>query len=180
MDTVRIMLGGASSSAVTAVANIKVPGTTASDSSMEEASCGCQKLTKKQRMYGFGTCFVLGYIISFVSTFALISGSRDGAKFGILYSLGNVIALCGSGFLVGPAQQIKLMMKPVRRIAAALYVLMIVLVLVVAILAPHLGLLILLLVIIQFCAAVWYSASYIPYGRKMIKTLGSKCFKSMA
>ncbi|KDO28142.1 hypothetical protein SPRG_06189 [Saprolegnia parasitica CBS 223.65] len=147
---------------------------------MEEAGCGCQKLTKKQRMIGFGICFGLGYVISFISTFALLAGSRNGAKFGILYSLGNIIALCGSGFLVGPAQQVKLMMKPVRRIAAAIYVSMIVLVLVLAILAPHLGLLILILVMIQFGAAVWYSASYIPYGRKMITSLGSKCMKSMA
>ncbi|OQR81652.1 hypothetical protein THRCLA_11533 [Thraustotheca clavata] len=176
MDRVRIVLGGATE----AVSSIKVPGTTSNDSSMEEVSCGCQKLTKKQRMYGFATCFILGYIISFVSTFALICGSRNAASFGILYSLGNIIALCGSGFLVGPAQQIKLMTKPIRRVAAAIYLSMIFVVLAVAIMAPQLGLLILLLALIQFGAAVWYSASYIPYGRKIIASFGSKCMGSMA
>lgn len=29
------------------------------------------------------------------STFALIAGDDNGAKFGITYTLGNVIALCG-------------------------------------------------------------------------------------
>lgn len=35
---------------------------------------------------------LLGY---WQSTFALIGGSANGAKFGITYSIGNVIALCG-------------------------------------------------------------------------------------
>lgn len=67
------------------------------------------------------------------STFALIGGSANGAKFGITYSLGNIIALCGSGFLVGPTEQVKLMMKPVRRVAAVIYLSMIIIVLAVAI-----------------------------------------------
>jgi hypothetical protein len=33
---------------------------------------------------------------------------------------------------------------------------------------------VLLLVLIQFLAAVWYSASYIPYGRKIIKGILNK------
>lgn len=32
------------------------------------------------------------------------------------------------------------------------------------------ALLVLLLVVVQFMAGVWYSASYIPYGRSMIKS----------
>ncbi len=65
MDHVRIMLGAASSTTDKTIAGIKVPGTN-SDSGMEEVSCGCQKLTKTQRLYGFATCFCIGYIISFV------------------------------------------------------------------------------------------------------------------
>lgn len=38
-----------------------------------------------------------------------------------------------SGFLVGPCQQVKLMMKPVRCVAAVIYLVMIVVVLAVAI-----------------------------------------------
>lgn len=41
--------------------------------------------------------------------------------------------LCSSGFLVGPKQQVKLMMKPVRRIAAFIYLSMIIVVLAIAI-----------------------------------------------
>ncbi|TYZ64834.1 hypothetical protein PybrP1_010983 [[Pythium] brassicae (nom. inval.)] len=134
----------------------------------------CPSLSRRQRLTGFATCFCLGYLLSFGSTFALIGGSANGAKFGITYSIGNVIALCGSGFLVGPKEQVKLMMKPVRRVAAIIYLSMIVVVLVVAIAVPHLGGLVLLLVFIQFVAAVWYSASYIPYGRKILTGICKK------
>ncbi|KAF1790116.1 Vesicle transport protein, SFT2-like [Phytophthora cactorum] len=89
------------------------------------------------------------------STFALIAGSDNGTKFGITYTLGNIISLCGSGFLVGPKQQVKLMFKPVRRIATMIYLVMIVVVLAVALAAPQLGLVVLLLVLIQCAAAVW-------------------------
>jgi predicted membrane protein len=83
------------------------------------------------------------------------------------------------------------MMKPVRRIAAIIYLGMIIVVLAVAIAVcilvfflseysfrvlttgwlqlPDLGGLVLFLAFIQFVAAVWYAASYIPYGRKIIK-----------
>ncbi|RLN56204.1 hypothetical protein BBJ29_005007 [Phytophthora kernoviae] len=131
-------------------------------------------------MIGFASCFCLGYLISFGSTFALIAGSDNGAKFGITYSLGNIISLCGSGFLVGPKQQVKLMFKPVRRVATVIYLLMIVVVLSVAIAAPELGLVVLLLVFIQLLAAVWYSASYIPYGRKILASIGQKLCGGLA
>lgn len=40
--------------------------------------------------------------------------------------------------------------------------------------APHLGGLVLFLVFIQFAAAVWYSLSYIPYGRKILTGMCKK------
>ncbi|RLN74312.1 hypothetical protein BBJ28_00005643 [Nothophytophthora sp. Chile5] len=121
-------------------------------SNVDALTSTCPSLSKRQRMIGFASCFCLGYIVSFGSTFALIAGSDNGAKFGITYTLGNIIALCGSGFLVGPKQQVKLMMKPVRRVATFIYLIMIVT-------APQLGLVVLLLVFIQFLAAVWYVSS---------------------
>lgn len=86
---------------------------------------------------------------------------------------------------MGPTEQVKLMMKPVRRVAAIIYLAMIIVVLAVAIAvrilgqvialpsmlpshtgvccrneqqAPNLGGLVLFLVFIQFVAAVWYAA----------------------
>ena len=139
----------------------------------------CFSLTKKQRLYGFGICFCLGYVISFMSTLTILGGgiTKNAVKFGVLYSIGNVVSLSASGFLVGPCRQLKLMFKPIRRVAALVYVGLIFLILFIAILASRnekakgVGPLILLLTLIQCLAATWYSASYIPFGRKIIKRL---------
>merc|ERR1712164_148010 len=91
-----------------------------------------------------------------------------GKTFAMLYVMGNIIALCATGFLVGPKKQCKTMFKETRRVACIVYMIMLVVVFVVAVTKGELVGLVLLLLIIQACAAVWYSASYIPYGRKMI------------
>ncbi|ETV89065.1 hypothetical protein, variant [Aphanomyces astaci] len=190
MDRVRILFGAPSSTstsvtssveAAVAAVSIKMPKGTAApkEDTMSDMSFGCKSLTKVQRLYGFAICFCAGYLINLMSTFVLLGGSRNGAKFGILYSIGSLVSLCGSGFLAGPAEQVKSMANPVRRAATAIYLCSIVFVLVIAVTNPQLGLLILFLAMVQFGAAVWYNASYIPYGRKLLKTFGSKCLGSM-
>ncbi|CAK4069573.1 unnamed protein product [Aphanomyces euteiches] len=174
MDRVRILFGGTSSSsapassaveATVAAISIKMPKLTMSaaaappkEDTLSDSSFGCTSLTKTQRLYGFIICFCLGYFINLLATVALLGGSRNGAKFGIIYSVGSVVSLCGSGFLAGPMEQIKSMAKPVRRVASAIFLVSIILVLVVAITNPQLGLLVLFLAFLQFCAAVWYAS----------------------
>ncbi|TDH66970.1 uncharacterized protein CCR75_007966 [Bremia lactucae] len=143
-----------------------------SSSESDTLTSTCPSLSKKQRMIGFVSCFVLGFLVTFGSTFALIVGADNGTKFGITYSFGTIISLCGSGFLVGPRQQVKLMFKPIRCVAAFIYLTMIVVLLLSQ--TPQLGLVVLLFVFIQCGAAIWYSASYIPYGRKSITTIAQK------
>ncbi|KAF0742514.1 hypothetical protein Ae201684_002607 [Aphanomyces euteiches] len=149
MDRVRILFGGTSSSsapassaveATVAAISIKMPKLTMSaaaappkEDTLSDSSFGCTSLTKTQRLYGFIICFCLGYFINLLATVALLGGSRNGAKFGIIYSVGSVVSLCGSGFLAGPMEQIKSMAKPVRRVASAIFLVSIILVLVVAI-----------------------------------------------
>ena len=67
------------------------------------------------------------------------------------------------------------MTKANRRIAAAIYISAIIVTLIGGFMgwaAPIL----LLLVFCQWCALIWYLASYIPYGQKMI----TRCLGSMA
>ncbi|CAH0485893.1 unnamed protein product [Peronospora farinosa] len=189
MNQIKLVIHGASDK-VTGIANntnkkvvivtnvkkivTKVNDTTPSDSTSDSLPSTCSSLSKKQRLNGFITCFVLGFFVSLGSTVALIVGPDNGTKFGVTYSLGNIISLCGSGFLVGPKQQVQLMFKPVRCIATIIYLVMIIVVLTVAIVTPQLGLMVLLLVLIQSTAAVWYSASYIPYGRKILARIAKK------
>ena len=54
--------------------------------------------------------------------------------------------------------------------ATSIYLGMIVVVVSVALAVPDLWGLVMALVGIQCCAAIWYAASYVPFGRKMIKS----------
>ncbi|CAG8848500.1 13528_t:CDS:2, partial [Racocetra persica] len=64
------------------------------------------------------------------STLMLISGNMPG--FAIIYTLGNVISLLSTGFLVGFKKQAKTMFAPVRWIASTVFIASMVATLVVA------------------------------------------------
>ena len=108
--------------------------------------------------------------------------AKDPAKFVVPYALGNIVALFGTGFLVGPASQCKKMFAQTRIIATCVYLFTLAAVLVVASVADFSGkgALLIFMVIIQMMAMVWYAASYIPFARKMIVsaiTSFCPCFK---
>ncbi|CAG8726569.1 1006_t:CDS:2, partial [Acaulospora morrowiae] len=114
---------------------------------------GFFKLSKTQRLYGFGICFAAGFAISIISTIALIRG--DVVLFAIFYTIGNIISFLSTGFLVGFGKQFKTMFAPVRWIASAIVLVVIALTLVVAFWLKS-GILCLILCIIQFMALFWY------------------------
>lgn len=82
------------------------------------------------------------------------------------YTLGNVLSLLSTGFIIGPKRQIKNMTDPSRSVSAAVYVLAMVATLLSA-LALHKALLVLLCILAQFGAMAWYILSYIPFGRRV-------------
>ncbi|ORX71973.1 hypothetical protein DL89DRAFT_221086 [Linderina pennispora] len=100
------------------------------------------------------------------------------AGFAVCYSLGNVISLFGMGFLIGFKRQLKMATQPVRLTAFIVYIVLLVLTFVVAF-AWGIPVLCLVMAICQFCALAWYSASYVPFGRKMIKGACSSCAKAI-
>jgi hypothetical protein len=67
--------------------------------------CGGFQLSRKQRLMGFGVLFVSGFFVSFLSTFLLISLKLT--AFAVLYSIGNIMSLMATGFLIGFASQFK-------------------------------------------------------------------------
>jgi hypothetical protein len=81
---------------------------------MEESCCKSCGLTRTQRVYGFGICFTLGWIVSFASCLALPDIVEKPENFALLYTLGNVITLCSTLFLYGPWSQIKKMFDKTR------------------------------------------------------------------
>jgi hypothetical protein len=126
-------------------------------------------------MYGFGICFAAGVLLSLSSMFSftkLILGyPRD---FAIKYTIGNVLAIMSTGFLIGPGRQIRNMTASSRWVAALIYLVAMIMTLVSAFKIGIAGVTV-LFIVIQFSAMVWYCLSYIPFGRKML----ARCCKSL-
>jgi hypothetical protein len=118
------------------------------------------------RIKGFIACFVLGVGISILSSI-IYALTWKLLPFCLLYTLGNIVALASTCFLMGPVNQIKKMFAPTRWIATALMLTFLVLTLVCAIAFEKKGLTI-LFCILQFCSMTWYSISYIPYARDAV------------
>lgn len=54
-------------------------------------------LSFNERLIGFGVCVVLGYFVQILSFGAILNPT----KFAISYTIGNILSLCGTGFLMG-------------------------------------------------------------------------------
>ncbi|KAJ2813451.1 hypothetical protein FBU31_007442 [Coemansia sp. 'formosensis'] len=132
---------------------------------------GLFSLSRSERYMAFGACFVGGLVLSVLGSVFIFLNKM--VAFALCYSLGNVLSLFGMGFLVGFKRQMKMATAPVRLTAFLVYITLLVLTFVLAFTLGN-GALCLVLAICQFCALAWYSASYIPFGRSIIKkTCGS-------
>jgi hypothetical protein len=89
--------------------------------------------------------------------------------FALNYSLGNVLALGSSWFLCGPKRQYRNMFDDTRKLTTLTYLSCLAGTLVVVFIPCPTGLrlgILVLLLITQCGASLWYSLSYIPYGRR--------------
>jgi hypothetical protein len=152
--------------------SINLPQTESDDESLASLF---PSLSFKERMTGFLVCILLGLLIS-LSSFGSFSDLIAGypARFAILYSFGNLTSLCATMFLVGPKQQYQNMTSHHRRISAAIYISCVILTPIIAFTLPEFAWLIILLVVTQWAALVWYSLSYIPFGRRMAAGLARR------
>jgi hypothetical protein len=125
----------------------------ASSQSAWEGTCA---LTKKQRFIGFGSCLVFGMLISFLSFLFLTRPT----SFALLYTLGNIVSLASTGFLIGFLRQLKYAFAK-KRIAATLIFIFAMIMTLFSVLYLKITILAIFCVIIQFAALVWYTASYI-------------------
>ncbi|KAL8566955.1 hypothetical protein ACOMHN_059755 [Nucella lapillus] len=129
-------------------------------------------LSWSTRIKLFALCFILGATLSILGS-CLIFLKNGLIIFSILYTLGNILSLASTCFLMGPCSQIKKMFAKTRVVATLLVILMFILTLVCALALKNTALTV-VCCILQFLALTWYSLSYIPYARDMIK----KCFTS--
>ncbi|KAJ1856357.1 hypothetical protein LPJ73_002195 [Coemansia sp. RSA 2703] len=137
---------------------------------------GLFNLSRTERYMAFGACFVVGLVLSVLGTVLIFSGHM--AAFAVCYSLGNVISLLGMGFLIGFKRQLKMATQPVRLTAFLIYIGLLIATFITAF-TLKIGVLCLILAICQFCALAWYSASYVPFGRKLIKNLCGACARAI-
>ncbi|KAF4040035.1 Got1/Sft2-like family [Phytophthora infestans] len=128
--------------------------------------CG---LTKRQRLYGAIGCYLFGSLCGFLSTLMLWGGPKHLKQFAFFYTLGTLCSIGSSLFLIGPMRQLKVMCMPVRRVACCIWIGAMCTTLIIAFGFPKAGPLVLLLVIIQYSAMLWYGASFIPYGRAILR-----------
>ena len=126
------------------------------------------ELSWEERVMGFLLCWAFGFALTLSSMInfpRLMLGNP--APFAWAYSIGNIVGIVSSSFLVGPQAQCEMMMAPVRLFASIVYLASIVLTMFSALVLEH-AILTVLLMLVQFCALLWYCASYIPFGRELI------------
>ncbi|KAK1584282.1 hypothetical protein Q3G72_031536 [Acer saccharum] len=133
---------------------------------LEEESDGLCSLSYTQRMYAFAACLVVGLACMFLSMIVFIKP----IKFAILFTLGNLLAVGSTAFLIGPAQQINMMFDSARIYATAVYLGCVVIALICALLI-HSKVLTLIAIICEICALIWYCLSYIPFARRIVSDL---------
>jgi len=122
-------------------------------------------LTRMQRLYGFAACYLAGLVLSVLGTVMLIIGSHG--SFSVLYALGTIVSLIGTGFLIGFRSQIKLMFKPVRIVATIVFLAMIIMIFIAAFVIRS-STLCIIFVVLEYLAFLWYTLSYIPYARTAV------------
>ncbi|XAR71639.1 hypothetical protein NMG60_11018011 [Bertholletia excelsa] len=136
-----------------------------------EDSEGPCSLSPLQRVYGFAACLFAGLVCMFLS---LIVFAKP-IKFAVLFTFGNMLAIGSTAFLLGPLQQIRMMLDPVRIYATAVYIGCVALALICA-LWIHSKILTIIAIISEICALIWYSLSYIPFARRVVSDMMIRFF----
>ncbi|SNX82921.1 uncharacterized protein MEPE_01627 [Melanopsichium pennsylvanicum] len=131
------------------------------------------ELTRQQRLIGFAACTFGGFVISLLGTVLLVTGSL--ATFVVLYAVGVLVSLTGTGFLLGFIKQFRQMFKPVR-ITFTLVMILAFIMVWVSVFAIGSTVLAIIFVIVLYVAFLLYSLSYIPWCIDFLKRMFNKLF----
>ena len=146
-------------------------------------------MTIRDRLIGFSVCMAVGYLFSaqsIVKFVKLLAGNP--APFVLTFTIGNIIVMSSSCFLIGPSNQVKVMFHQKRASVATIYVCSMFLSISILILAVIkrakynrtpilLSISLLVTLLIQCLSSTWYSLSYIPFAREGAKKLLSNMVK---
>jgi len=132
-----------------------------------DCSSSCLSLPSHPKRTCFLLCSDLITCMSFKFFIELVEGYP--VPFALNYSLGNTLSLLSMTFLCGPKRQFENMFDEKRKFTSITYLSCLVAT-VGCIFLPLPGfaklLLLVCLLLTQFCASMWYSLSYIPFGRR--------------
>ena len=152
---------------------------TTAEEIQEQYDAACPALSYQTRFVGFCACFCVGLVLMFLADTkirALISG--DPAPFGVYYTFANVVGILGSFFMSGPTQQARKMTEGNRLVSTLVYVCALVATLFFVFYAgiptqPRLWC-ILVCILVQYLALLWYTLSFVPYAQAYV----CGCFKA--
>ncbi|XP_031826974.1 vesicle transport protein SFT2A isoform X2 [Nomia melanderi] len=130
-------------------------------------------LSWSTRIKGFAICFIVGILCSILGSFALFL-HKGLTVFAVFYTLGNIVSLLSTCFLMGPCSQLRKMFAATRIVATVLVFVALGMTLFAALYLKNPGLA-LLFIIIQSLAMTWYSLSYIPYARDAVRKTVESC-----
>ena len=134
----------------------------------------CPDLDLKTRIIGFIISFVIGIFMMISSISQLFTLALGGQRwFAVWYTCGNCVCLSSTFFLMGPKKQCELMMKPARKLTSMVLFGSMLACLFMAF-AGISKIIIMIAIIIQFLALLWYVLSYIPGAQNLC----SSCIKS--
>jgi len=124
-------------------------------------------LSMGTRIKGFGACFGIGVLVCILGSLTLALNPLNIKLFAGLYTIGNLMAIGSTLFLMGPMKQFQNMFAKTRVVATIVMLVALVLTLCSAFWWKK-GVLALMFVVIQFLAMTWYAISYIPYARDAV------------
>ncbi|KAG5447874.1 Vesicle transport protein SFT2B, partial [Clonorchis sinensis] len=120
-------------------------------------------LSWSTRIKGFAICFVLGIVFSILGSVFLWL-PKGLILFALFYTIGNLLSLGSTIFLMGPMNQLRRMFQETRIFAAVIMLVCMAMTICAAVWWKN-KLLCLIFCILQSAALTWYSLSYIPFAR---------------
>lgn len=131
-------------------------------------------LSKKQRIFGFMTCLILGLFCFSFSTIYIPIIVVKARKFALLFSLGSVFVMGSFSFLWGPVNHIKHLFNRERLPFTTVYLGTLALTLYFAMGLQN-TILTAIAAACQVCALLWFVISYIPGGQTGLKFFTRIC-----
>lgn len=132
-------------------------------------------LSYKQRLIGFIITFGIAILIIVLSFIGIALIFFSTALFAVFYTIGNILLIISTGFLIGFFKQIKNMFKKKRIIPSILFIFCVFMIFINVFNSDN-KLLLLIFIIIQLLTFIWYALTYIPYATTVAKSL---CCSSM-